>query len=98
MSMNAKETIKYLYEHGYIPQTIHFETIVAEINKITAERDGYKAALERIKELPRHRPVPGGGWMDPDVDGCWLHRLVIEEIINKTLQGIRKDTEKQQKE
>ncbi len=30
--MNAKETIKYLYEHGHIPSHEHYKTISAALN------------------------------------------------------------------
>ena len=32
--MDAKETIKYLYEHGHIPQNNHYITILNEIERL----------------------------------------------------------------
>jgi len=35
--MDAKETIKYLYEHGHTPKIEHYKTICEEIDRLTAE-------------------------------------------------------------
>jgi len=48
--MNAKETIRYLYEYGHIPQTEHCATILGEIKQLQAELQTANEEIGRLKE------------------------------------------------
>ena len=45
--MDAKETIKYLYTHGHIPDHEHYKTILDELDKPIAEHPDVQES-ERI--------------------------------------------------
>jgi len=49
--MDAKKTIKYLYEHGHIPQTEHFKTIYAELDKPITEHPDVQRLIGQVVEL-----------------------------------------------
>lgn len=42
--MDAKETIKYLYEHGHIPSNEHYTTIKNEIEALHADNQRLRKA------------------------------------------------------
>ena len=47
--MNAKETIMYLYGHGHIPSSLHFKTIMEELEKpITDHPDVHKLISQMV--------------------------------------------------
>ena len=49
--MDAKETITYLYEHGHIPQTEHFQTIYRELNKPVTKHPDVQRLVGQVVEL-----------------------------------------------
>ena len=49
--MDAKETITYLYEHGHIPQTEHFQTIYRELNKPITEHPDVQRLIIQVETL-----------------------------------------------
>ena len=48
--MDAKETITYLYEHGHIPQTEHFQTIYRELNKPVTKHPDVQRLIKQVAE------------------------------------------------
>ena len=49
--MNASETIKYLYEHGHIPQREHYVTIVEEIQQLQTKKETLQSSYKYISDL-----------------------------------------------
>ena len=53
--MDAKETIKYLYEHGHIMKTEHFKTICAELNKPITEHPDVQRLIIQVETLSQEK-------------------------------------------
>lgn len=49
--MDAKETIKYLYEHGHIPKHEHYKTILGELGEVKRLRDVLREIAEDAQEI-----------------------------------------------
>ena len=49
--MDAKETIKYLYTHGHIPDHEHYKTILDELDKPIAEHPDVQRLIGQVAEL-----------------------------------------------
>ena len=49
--MDAQKTIKYLYEHGHIPNYEHYITITDELGKIKRLRDILREIAEDAQEI-----------------------------------------------
>jgi regulator of replication initiation timing len=47
--MNAKETVKYLFEHGHIMGGEHYDTIMSELIPITEHPDIQRLIKETVK-------------------------------------------------
>jgi len=55
--MDAKETITYLYEHGHIPQTEHFQTIYRELNKPVTEHPDVQRLVGQVETLSQENKI-----------------------------------------
>ena len=94
--MNAKETIMYLYGHGHIPSSLHFKTIMEELEKpITNHPDVQKLISKMVVLQASHTKLMQAAqkmvdyMRHPPCDMSMLESLLAtNEVIKEAEQAL----------